>query len=158
MLKSFVMATLTDTKLKVTSPAFRQGEDIPGKYTCEGVDVNPSLEIKGLPLNTQTLAIIVEDPDTGHGVFDHWLVWNIFPNEAIKEGHVPGVYGRNSFGKNGYGGPCPPTGKHRYFFHIYALDAELILPPGSSKKELQDTMQGHILASADLMGYYQKGK
>ena len=150
------MATITDTDLRILSPAFRNGEDIPSKYTCDGENVNPSLEIKGLPRQTETLAIIVEDPDTGHGVFDHWLVWNIQPNETIKEIDVPGVYGRNSFGNNGYGGPCPPKGKHRYFFHVYALDAELNLPPGSSKKDMEDAMQGHILAVAELMGLYQQ--
>jgi len=150
------MATLTDTYLRILSPAFRNGEDIPSKYTCDGENVNPPLEIKGLPRQTKTVAIIVEDPDTGHGVFDHWLVWNIRPNEAVKENDVPGVYGRNGFGKNGYGGPCPPTGKHRYFFHVYALDTELNLPPGSSKKDMQDAMQGHILAKAELMGLYQQ--
>ncbi|HVW62102.1 MAG TPA: YbhB/YbcL family Raf kinase inhibitor-like protein [Puia sp.] len=152
------MATVTDVGLKLQSPAFKDGEDIPRRFTCEGENVNPSLEITGLPRQTRTLALIVEDPDTGHGVFDHWLVWNIQPNETIRENNVPGVYGRNGFGKNGYGGPCPPQGKHRYFFHIYALDGELDLPPGSSKKELQAAMQGHILATADLMGQYEKGK
>jgi Raf kinase inhibitor-like YbhB/YbcL family protein len=152
------MATTTETALKLLSPAFRDGEDIPRKYTCEGENVNPALEIAGLPRQTRTLALIVEDPDTGHGVFDHWLVWNIHPNEPIRENDVPGVYGRNGFGKNGYGGPCPPQGKHRYFFHVYALDGELDLPPGSTKKELQAAMQGHILATADLMGQYQKSR
>jgi len=150
------MATITDTDLRILSPAFRNGEDIPSKYTCDGENVNPSLEIKGFPRQTETLAIIVEDPDTGHGVFDHWLVWNIRPDESIKENDVPGVYGRNGFGKNGYGGPCPPKGKHRYFFHVYALDAELNLPPGSSKKDLLDAMQGHILTKTELMGLYQQ--
>jgi len=152
------MATITETIFQLLSPAFKDGEDIPRKFSCEGENVNPSLEIKGLPRQTQVLALIVEDPDTGHGVFDHWLVWNIHPNESIKENDVPGVYGRNGFGKNGYGGPCPPQGKHRYFFYIYALDAELDLPPGSTKKELKDAMRGHILATAELMGYYQKSK
>jgi len=152
------MTTATETGLKLLSSAFKDGGDIPRKYTCEGEQVNPSLEIQGVPRQTQTLALIVEDPDTGHGVFDHWLVWNIRPNEPIRENDVPGVYGRNGFGRNGYGAPCPPQGKHRYFFHIYALDAELNLPPGSTKKELQSAMQGHILATADLMGQYEKGK
>jgi len=150
------MATTTEIELKLLSPAFKDGGDIPRKYSCEGENINPSLEVKGLPRQTQTLALMMEDPDTGHCVFDHWLVWNIPPNEAIRENDVPGVYGRNGFGNNGYGGPCPPQGKHRYFFHVYALDTELNLPPGSTKKELQDAMQGHILATAELMGHYQK--
>ena len=152
------MDAVTDIELKLMSPAFKDGGDIPQRYSCEGENVNPPLEIKGMPRQTQTLALLVEDPDTGHGVFDHWLVWNIHPNELIRENDVPGVYGRNGFGKNGYGGPCPPQGKHRYFFHVYALDTELNLPPGSTKRELQDAMHGHILAVAELMGYYQKRK
>lgn len=150
------MSTTTDIQLQLTSTAFNQGGDIPRKYTCEGDNINPPLECKGMPRQTAVWALITEDPDTGHGVFDHWLVWNIRPNETIKENDVPGIYGRNSFGKNGYGGPCPPTGRHRYFFHVYALDKELDLPPGSTKQELQNAMQGHILATAELMGHYEK--
>jgi Raf kinase inhibitor-like YbhB/YbcL family protein len=112
------MATETATGLMVSSTAFSNGGHIPKKYTCEGQNVNPPLEIKGFPKDTKTLAIIVEDPDAPHRVFDHWLVWNISPNEPIAENSVPGISGRNSFGKKGYGGPCPPSGSHRYFFRV----------------------------------------
>jgi Raf kinase inhibitor-like YbhB/YbcL family protein len=152
------MATLTETALTVMSTAFREGGDIPMKYSCEGENINPPLDIKGLPSGTKTLAIITEDPDTGHGVFDHWLVWNIPPNKPVEENNAPGVYGKNDFGNRGYGGPCPPKGKHRYFFYVYALDAELDLPPGSTKAALKRAMEGHILAVGELMGYYMKLK
>src|SRR6476620_2523437 len=88
--------------------------------------------------------------------FDHWLVWNIPPNEPIDENSVPGISGRNGFGKTGYGGPCPPSGSHRYFFRVYALDIRLDLKAGSDKKALQDAMKNHVLASGELMARYQK--
>ena len=152
------MSALTETALKVRSTAFREGGDIPLKYSCEGENVNPPLEIEGSPSGTKTLAVITEDPDTGHGIFDHWLVWNIPPGKPIEENNAPGVYGKNDFGNRGYGGPCPPTGKHRYFFYVYALDTELDLPPGSTKAALKRAMEGHILAVGELMGYYMKIK
>ncbi len=150
------MATTTDITLVVTSVAFSHGGHIPKKYSCEGEDINPPLKISGLPEETKTLAIIVEDPDAKHGTFDHWLVWNISPNEPIAENSVPGISGRNSFGKTGYGGPCPPSGSHRYFFKVYALDSRLDLLSGSDKKALQEAMQGHIIAHGELMARYSK--
>ena len=142
----------------VYSLAFSHKGHIPPKYTCEGMDINPPIEVSNIPENTKTLAMIVEDPDAPGGVFDHWLVWNIYPNEAITENNNPGINGTNSFGKTGYGGPCPPTGAHRYYFKVYALDTELDLLAGSGKKALQDAMNGHILATGELMGYYEKKK
>jgi Raf kinase inhibitor-like YbhB/YbcL family protein len=150
------MATTTENSLGVRSVAFSAGGHLPIKYSCEGEDVNPPLEITDFPERTKTLVIIVEDPDAPRGTFDHWLVWNIPPNEPIDENSVPGVSGRNGFGKTNYGGPCPPSGSHRYFFRVYALDTELGLPAGSDKKALQDAMKGHILASGELMARYQK--
>jgi Raf kinase inhibitor-like YbhB/YbcL family protein len=147
-----------DSSLRVRSVAFSHGGHIPPKYTCEGENINPPLEIEGLPENTKTIALIVEDPDAPRGVYDHWLVWNIPPNEAIAENSVPGISGRNSFGNTGYGGPCPPSGSHRYYFKIYALDGELNIPAGADKKTLEQAMQDHILAEAELMGFYQKRK
>src|SRR2546430_2593925 len=110
------MATKTETALAVKSIAFSQGGHIPPKYSCEGEDVNPPLEISGIPEKAKALALIMEDHDAPSGIFDHWLVWNIPPNEPIDENSIPGISGRNSFGKDGYGGPCPPSGSHRYFF------------------------------------------
>lgn len=143
-------------KLLVHSPAFSNNGHIPQQYTCEGDDINPPLEIDDIPPDTKTLAIIMEDPDTPRGVFDHWLLWNIYPNEAIGERTTIGVSGMNDFGKTGYGGPCPPSGTHRYFFKIYALDKELSLAAGQSKKSLLEDMHGHILAIGELMGRYRK--
>ncbi|HEX2628024.1 MAG TPA: YbhB/YbcL family Raf kinase inhibitor-like protein [Chitinophagaceae bacterium] len=149
------MKTATAT-LQVNSHAFSHKGHIPAKYTCEGDDINPSLEISNVPDETQTLAIIMEDPDAPKGTFDHWLVWNIEPHEAITENSSPGISGINSFGKTGYGGPCPPSGVHRYFFKVYALDKTLDLQAGSDKKALLEAMDGHILAEGVIMGQYQK--
>jgi len=149
------MAITTDV-LNVRSVAFSQGGHIPKKYTCEGEDVNPPLEISNLPVETKTVALIVEDPDAPHGTFDHWIAWNIQPNESIAENSLPGINGTNGFGKTGYGGPCPPSGSHRYFFKVYALDAQLDLLAGSNKKALQQAMKGHILAKGELMAHYKK--
>src|ERR1051326_9359513 len=121
ILKHKPMATHTPVQISVRSIEFSKGGHIPRKYTCEGENVNPPLEISGVPKSTKTLAIIVEDPDAPRGVFYHWLIWNIPPNEPIDENSVPGSSGKNSFGKTGYGGPCPPSGTHRYFFKVYAL-------------------------------------
>ena len=100
----------------------------------------------------------MEDPDAPRGTFDHWLVWNISPTEAIAEQTNPGISGTNDFGKTGYGGPCPPSGVHRYFFKVYALDTKLDLLAGTDKEALLDAMQEHILAEGELMGLYQKRK
>ena len=145
-------------KLEVRSVAFSNNGHIPPRYTCEGEDINPPLEVLNIPEGTKTLALIVEDPDAPRGTFDHWLVWNIFPNEAIAEQSNPGVSGRNSFGTIGYGGPCPPSGSHRYYFKVYALDTSLNLLAGADKKTLQEAMNGHILAEGSLMGHFQKKK
>jgi Raf kinase inhibitor-like YbhB/YbcL family protein len=147
-----------DSSLRVRSVAFSEGGHIPPKYTCEGENVNPPLEISGIPEKTKTLALVVEDPDAPRGVYDHWVVWNIPPNEAINENSVPGTIGRNSFGNTGYGGPCPPSGSHRYYFKIYALDEKINIPAGSDKQTLKDAMKNHVLASAELMAHYQKRK
>ena len=147
-----------DNQLQVISIVFSHNGHIPPQYTCEGENFNPPLTIRNIPEGTKTLALIMEDPDAPKGVFDHWIVWNIPPNEAIVERSNPGINGTNSFGKTGYGGPCPPSGSHRYFFRVYALDCELDLEVGSGKKELLDAMEGHVLASGELMGLYQKHK
>jgi len=151
------MASKTNS-LELRSTVFSHNGHIPPKYSCEGENINPPLETSNIPDGTKTLALIVEDPDAPRGVFDHWLVWNILPNEAIAERSNPGISGTNSFGKTGYGGPCPPSGTHRYFFKVYALDTELDLPAGSDKKTLLSAMNDHILAQGELMGHYQKKK
>jgi Raf kinase inhibitor-like YbhB/YbcL family protein len=151
------MATKTTTgTLRVYSTVFSHKGHIPSEYTCDGRDINPPLEISDYPEGTKTLALIMEDPDAPRGVFDHWLVWNISPNEAIAEQANPGISGTNDFGKTGYGGPCPPSGVHRYFFKVYALDTQLDLMAGANKTSLLEAMNGHILAEGEMMGLYQR--
>jgi Raf kinase inhibitor-like YbhB/YbcL family protein len=165
MSTSTITDTLKDTVLEVTSMAFSQNGHIPKKYSCEGENMNPDIEIDGFPEETKTIALIVEDHDAKQGIFDHWIVWNIPPNEPIAENSVPGICGRNSFGKEGYTGPCPPPGSHRYFFKAYALDTRLDLVAGSDKSEkeagsdkeaLREAMDGHIVAYGELMAHYHK--
>ena len=155
--------------LSLTSSAFAAGQAIPKKYTCEGGDLSPPLAWSGVPANAKSLALIVDDPDAPdpkapQRVWVHWVVYNLAPaTTALAEGasgeNVPvgAVEGTNDWGRSGYGGPCPPIGRHRYFFKLYALDA--MLPAGKplTKHELEAAMQGHIVAQAELMGTYQKG-
>ena len=150
------MGTQTKLTLTVTSPAFGQSGLIPSKYTCEGENINPALEIKSIPQETKSLVLIIDDPDAPGGTFDHWIVWNIPPAENIEENSIPGTEGMNNFGKIGYRGPCPPSGIHRYFFKIYALDSELDIKKGAKKKQVEDAMKGHIIASGELIGTYRK--
>jgi Raf kinase inhibitor-like YbhB/YbcL family protein len=144
-------------KLLISSPAFENEGDIPSKYTCDGEDINPQLTVDNIPENTKTLAIIVEDPDAPKGTFDHWLVWNVPPESIIEENRIPGISGTNGAGKTGYYGPCPPSGTHRYYFHVFALDSSLDLQGGIDKKTLQNAMDSHIVAKGTLMGHYKKG-
>jgi Raf kinase inhibitor-like YbhB/YbcL family protein len=147
-------------KMKITSSAFQQGGNIPSKFTCDGGDTSPPLQIEGVPPAAKSLVLIVDDPDAPSGLFTHWLVWNISPEEnTIAEGSNPkGVQGTNDFGKSGYGGPCPPSGTHRYFFKIFALDRELDLSAGAKRKELGAKMTGHVIAQGELMGRYARQK
>jgi Raf kinase inhibitor-like YbhB/YbcL family protein len=138
------------------SSAFSHEGSIPSRFTCDGEGVNPSLKVSGIPEETETLAVIMEDPDAPKGTFDHWLLWNISPKNSIVENSVPGISGTNSAGKTGYHGPCPPSGSHRYYFHVYALDATLDLEAGADKKALEQAMQSHILARGTIMGHYQR--
>lgn len=152
---------MPQNNLQITSPAFGEGEPLPVKYTCDGEDINPALEIDAVPPQAKSLALIVDDPDaTGGVVWDHWLVFNIPPDIAtIEEGEEPpGVSGKNSWGRTGYGGPCPGSGNHRYFFKLYALDTALDLPAGSGKETLERVMAGHILQQTSLMGRYERGR
>ena len=153
------MAANTETRnLKVFSTVFSHNGHLPPEYTCDGKDINPPIEVSDIPDGTKTLALIMEDPDAPRGTFDHWIVWNIPPNEAIAEETNPGISGLNDFGKTGYGGPCPPSGVHRYFFRVFALDVKLDLPAGTDKQTLLDAMHGHILATGEIMGLYQRKK
>jgi len=140
----------------ITSPAFQNNGLIPTKYTCDGDNVNPPLNIKGTPKETQSLVLIVDDPDAPMGTWDHWIVWNISPTEKIEENSVPGTEGLNDFRRHSYGGPCPPSGIHRYFFKVYALDIKLDLHPNSRKKDIEKVMKGHVLAKGEIVGLYRR--
>lgn len=149
--------------IELKSPAFRQGETIPEKYTGTGRDMSPPLEWKGVPENARTVAIILDDPDAPRGVFNHWVIYNVAADQQQLDEHVTpepvvpeGIrQGTNDFGKIGYKGPAPPPGEpHHYFFHIYALDCELHVPPGSSKDDLLGAMHNHILDEGQLMGTF----
>lgn len=144
--------------LEVSSSTFKSGDMIPSRYTCEGMDINPPLDIQGIPNEARSLVLIVEDPDAPGGTWLHWLVWNIPITHHIRENAIPGSEGMNDFGRINYGGPCPPSGKHRYFFKVYALDALLKVAESSKRHELEDAMRDHILAYGELVGVYQKSK
>jgi len=143
-------------ELTITSPAFESNKSIPSKYTCDGDDVNPTLNIKGTPEETKSLVLIVDDPDAPMGTWDHWIVWNIPPTNKIEENSVPGTEGLNDFRKHSYGGPCPPSGTHRYFFKVYALNTKLDLNANSRKKDIEKAMKDHILARGELVGRYSR--
>ena len=150
--------------LKVSSPAFSFMSLISPRYTCDGENVNPQMVIEDIPLETKSLAIIVEDPDAYGKTWVHWLVWNISPSETIKwsippiftikEDSAPGLEGKNDFGNIGYDGPAPPNGKHRYSFRVYALDDTLELKRGSLKSDLVNEMDSHIIGFGELVGVY----
>ena len=144
--------------MKLDSPVFEANGRIPTKFTCVGKDVSPPLRITDAPPSAKSLALIMDDPDAPAGTWVHWVEWNIPPGPttiAEAAGRL-GVQGTNSWGKRGYGGPCPPSGAHRYFFKVYALDAMLTLPEGTQKSGLLAAMEGHILAQAELVGLYSK--
>lgn len=142
--------------MRLTSPEFEHNKFIPKKFTCQGDDVNPPLIIEEIPGEAKTLALIVDDPDAPMGTWVHWVVYNIPVVSGIDENSIPGKQGINDFGKKDYGGPCPPSGTHRYFFKVYGLDEELNLEEGISKEDLEEAMQGHILDKAELIGLYKK--
>jgi Raf kinase inhibitor-like YbhB/YbcL family protein len=149
--------------IQITSTAFTEGNPIPQKYTCDNEDISPPLAWTGIPAQAKSLALIVDDPDAPVGVWVHWVVFDMPPSlnglpEAVaKTSTVSGIgtQGITDFRKPGYGGPCPPKGKpHRYFFRLYALDSLLNLPAGAKRAELDKAMQGHILATGQLIGTY----
>ena len=149
-----------EATMKITSSAFHEGANIPSKFTCDGSDTSPPLQIAGVPSGAKSLVLIVDDPDAPGGLFTHWLVWNIPPQTgSIAEGSAPqGVQGANDFGKSGYRGPCPPPGTHRYSFKIFALDRELELRSGAKRSQVDAAMKGHVIAQGELVGRYAKRK
>jgi len=143
--------------IQITSSAFTEGGNIPRQYTCDDVDVSPPLSWSGIPTNTVSLALIVDDPDAPAGTWVHWVLFNL-PSDLKgldQGGSGIGVEGKNDFRRLGYGGPCPPKGStHRYYFKVYALDTTLDLQSGATKAQVEHLMQGHILAQGQLMGKY----
>lgn len=156
--------------LKLTSAAFTHQGSIPTRYTCEGSDISPPLSWSGIPEGTHSLALIVSDPDAPDPAaprmtWYHWVLYAIPPEvtalpENANPQHVSAAIrdGKNSWGHPGYGGPCPPIGRHRYFFHLYALDKKLDVQGQPSAQELRQAMQGHVIADTELMGTYEKGR
>jgi Raf kinase inhibitor-like YbhB/YbcL family protein len=141
--------------MNIESPAFKHNELIPLKYTCDGESISPKLTIKGVPPGTKSLALIVNDPDAPIGNVIHWVAWGIPADTTeLPENAKTAGKGNNTRGKVGYMGPCPPTGTHRYYFTVYALDTELNLPEGTTADALMKAIHGHILAEAELIGLY----
>ena len=150
--------------LSITSPVFKNGSPIPALYSCKGRDISPALSWSDAPAGTRSLALILDDPDAPGGTWVHWVIYNIpasagglqeaAPIQAqLADGSLNGI---NSWGKLGYGGPCPPSGTHRYFFKLYALDTMLSLPSGANKQNLLSAMMNHILALVELIGTFSK--
>ncbi len=150
--------------MKLESSAFSHEGMIPTKYTCDGADISPALSWRDVPEGTQSLALICDDPDAPGMTFVHWIIYNLAPDTQQLPEDVPkqeqldngALQGQNNFGKVGYGGPCPPGGTHRYFFRLYALDQMLNLEAGVNRDQLDQAMEGHILAQAELMGQYSR--
>ena len=146
--------------MRMTCAAFENGKPIPSELTCDGPDLSPPLSFGDVPANAKSLALIMDDPDAPMGLWVHWLVWNIPPGTAsiAKGQRIPWPQGTTSWGRPGYGGPCPPSGTHRYFFKLYALDTALDLKPSAKKADLERAMKGHTLAEAQLMGTYSRAR
>lgn len=143
----------------IKSPAFSEGDLIPSKFTCDGENINPRLDIAGVPSNAKSLALIVDDPDSPSGNWLHWSIWNMSPKiKFIEDGKLPtdAIEGVTDFRNVGYGGPCPGQGTHRYQFSLYALDTLLDLLAGAKRGELEAAMRGHIIEQAKLMGVYKR--
>jgi len=146
-------------KLDVGSTAFDNDTEIPPRYTCDGDDVSPPISWSAGPSGTVSYALIVDDPDAPGGTWVHWVAWNLVEprlDEALPASSEALQQGTNSWGRTGYGGPCPPSGTHRYFFKVYALDTLLELPPTTDKQELLDAMEGKTLAQGELLGHYAR--
>jgi Raf kinase inhibitor-like YbhB/YbcL family protein len=150
--------------LKLASTAFDEGGTIPAKYTCDGENVSPPLAWSGVPEAAKSLALVADDPDAPGGTWTHWVIYQIPATEKGLAENVPARdtldegarQGKNDFKKTGYGGPCPPSGTHRYFFKLYALDTDPNLPPGATKDQLLKATEGHVVAQGQLMGRYKR--
>ena len=143
-------------KMKVTSTDFKNNEFIPKKFSGEGQDINPALVFENIPKAAQSLVLIVDDPDAPVGLWTHWVVYDIPVTAAIAEDTIPGKQGLNTAGELKYHGPMPPSGTHRYFFKIFALDTKLGLPEGARREAVEKAMQGHMLDKAEIIGLYKR--
>ena len=155
------VGTAQSSEMKITSSSFKSGGNIPAKFSREGANNNPPLQIEGAPSTAKSLVLIVDDPDAPGGLFTHWLVWNIDPKTTVIAEHSTpkgAVEGTNDFPNAGYGGPQPPSGTHRYYFKIFALDQTPQLSAGAKRRELDKAMNGHVIAQGQLMGRYSHQK
>jgi len=143
--------------LRITTNSFQSKANISSKYTCDGNNVNPELHIEGIPKDAKSLVLIVDDPDATMGTWTHWVVFDI-PADSfiIAENSIPGIQGMNDFKITDYRGPCPPSGSHRYFFKVFALDSKLNLKQGASRKSVEQAMKGHVIAQGEIYGLYQR--
>jgi Raf kinase inhibitor-like YbhB/YbcL family protein len=156
LLLALASVARADPGFRLASPDFAAGGFIPARFTADGADVPPRIEFAGIPAGTRSLALIVEDPDAPSGNFTHWIAWNIPPGaKSLSDEKI--AEGSNDFGRIGYGGPQPPSGTHRYFFRLSALNIVLQLPTGATRQELDAAMRGHVIATAELMGRYSAG-
>jgi len=145
--------------MKILSPVFNHNSVIPSLYTCDGENTNPPFVFEDVPLATQSLVLISDDPDAPAGTWVHWTLWNIpSSTKGILENNVPkgAIEGITSFGTTGYGGPCPPSGEHRYFFKLYALDTILNIGPEIDKESLEEAMKGHVIEQSEIIGLYSR--
>jgi Raf kinase inhibitor-like YbhB/YbcL family protein len=145
--------------MELTSPDFEDGGMIPSSFSCDGENINPTLEISGIPEDAESLVLIMDDPDAPNGLWTHWTLWNIEPKaDTIPAGTAPigSVEGTTSSGKTGYAGPCPPSGTHRYFFRLFALNTTLDLPAGTDANQLKEAIEGNKIAECELVGMYAR--
>lgn len=145
--------------MQIQSDSFENNKMMPAKFTCDSSNISPGLSFSGIPDGSKSLVLIMDDPDAPGGTWIHWTVWNIDPSVTkIPENSVPGgsVEGKTDFGKPGYGGPCPPSGTHRYFFKLYALDTVLDLDASAAANDIEKAMKGHTIDSAELIGLYKR--
>ena len=149
-------------KIELKTASFDRGASIPSRHTCDGADVSPPLSWSAGPAGTASYALVMDDPDAPAGTWVHWLAWNVprpeLPENVAREARLADgtCQGKNSWGRVGYGGPCPPSGEHRYFFRVHALDRRLDLPASTDRDDLLATMRGHVLAEGELLGVYTR--
>lgn len=151
--------SIIETNMKIDSMVFKNNEFIPSKFTCDGINTNPLLRFSDVPTEAKSLALIMDDPDAPAGTWVHWVLWNIDPKtEKIEEDSAPvgAKQGMTSYNETKYGGPCPPNGTHHYYFKLYALDEKLELASSTTASDLENAMQGHVIAQTEMIGLYSR--